>query len=78
MTDAILSAYEASLQSGDFERVEDEEYDFESVNERLWEAKGPEAREEFERLKREKEERELKVAEASSKPKKGKAVKAPK
>lgn len=75
MTEAILAAYTASLASGDFDRPEDLEYDFESVNDRLWaekEASGRGNRAEWEREKKEKEEREN---EDKVKPKKEKVVK---
>lgn len=61
MTDSILSAYEASVAEGDYDRPVDLAYDFESVNDRLWaekEASGRGNREEFEKAKREKEELE--------------------
>lgn len=73
MTESILSAYQASLAAGDFDRPEDEAFDFESVNDRLWaekEARGGQSREEWEREKREKEEAEVKVKEEGKKGKK--------
>lgn len=75
MTEAIAEAYTASLEGGDYERPEDLEYDFESVNDRLWadkEAKGLGTRAEFEAAKKEREEKE-KVKDV--KPKKGKSIK---
>lgn len=70
-----MEAYTASLEGGDYERVEDLAYDFESANDRLWaekEAKGLGTRAEFEAAKREKEEKEK---EKDVKPKKGKSIK---
>lgn len=60
MTEAILTAYHESLQGGDYERLEDLEYDFESVNDRLWAEKDPtgELRAAFEKTKLEKEQAE--------------------
>lgn len=77
MTEAILAAYQASLAKGDYDRPHDEEYDFDSVNDRLWaqkEAEGRGSREEFEREKKEKADKEL--AEAEKAKGKGKKIKA--
>ena len=77
MTESILEAYQASLASGDYDRPQDEEYDFESVNDRLWaqkEAEGRGSREDYEREKREKAEKEKEDAEKAKS--KGKKVKA--
>ncbi|KDE06575.1 hypothetical protein MVLG_03072 [Microbotryum lychnidis-dioicae p1A1 Lamole] len=75
MTESILSAYAASLASGDFERSVEPSYDFESVNDRLWaekEARGI-SREEFERKKREEmEEKERLEGKGKVKKEKGK------
>lgn len=61
MTEAILAKYHASLQAGDYDRPEELEYDFESVNDRLWAQKDPtgELRAEFEKAKLEKEQAEM-------------------
>jgi DNA-directed RNA polymerase I and III subunit RPAC2 len=78
MTEAVLAAYNESLAGGDYERPEELEYDFESVNDRLWaekEASGRGTREEWEREKREKEEKE-KEKLVKPKKEKGKAAKA--
>lgn len=77
MTESILAAYQASLAAGDYDRPTDLEYDFESVNQRLWdekEAQGRGTREEFEAEKAEKE-RAIKEEEEKKKSggKKGKS-----
>ncbi|GAA5997915.1 DNA-directed RNA polymerases I and III subunit RPAC2 [Rhodotorula paludigena] len=75
MAGVILDQYNASLEAGDFARVEDEKHDFESVNARLWaqkEAEGRGTQAEFLEEKRKKDEAE--AAEAAKKAK-GKAIK---
>merc|ERR1711939_70560 len=74
MATAILDRYNESLEAGDFERVEDDKHDFESVNARLWaqkEEQGKGTYDEFLEEKRRKEEAE--AAEAAKK--RGKAIK---
>lgn len=45
MAGVILEKYNESLAAGDFEKIdEDEKYDFESVNRRLWAQKEAEGR----------------------------------
>ena len=66
MTETILASYTEALARGDFARVDDDAYDFESVNARLWADKerlgtGP-TREEFERQK----EAQLELEQSSS------------
>jgi hypothetical protein len=59
--EVVLEKYHASLQAGDYERVEDPAHDFESVNRKLWEqkeAQGKGTYEEFLEEKRRKEEKE--------------------
>lgn len=66
MTEAIRDAYLASLEEQDFDTPEEVSYDFESVNQRLWDAKeaqGLGTREEFEERKREKDEQEAEERE---------------
>lgn len=79
LTLAVLAAYEESLASGDYETVEDLDYSFEAVNDRLWaekEASGRGSREDFEREKREKKEEEDREQDKLAKAgKKGKAIK---
>ncbi|KAK4047707.1 RNA polymerase subunit AC19 [Microbotryomycetes sp. JL201] len=75
MTEAILAAYNESLRLGEYERVEDVAYDFESVNDRLWaqkEAEGRGNRAEWEQQRREQQEAE---AAKLAKPKKEKKAK---
>ncbi|KAI5476738.1 DNA-directed RNA polymerases I and III subunit RPAC2 [Pseudohyphozyma bogoriensis] len=75
LVESIQEAYTTSLASGDYEKLEDEPIDFESVNDKLWaqkEAAGLGSRAEFEAEKKRKEEE----AKEAAKPKKGKAVKA--
>ena len=38
LTETILEEYTAALAAGDFAKVEEPSYDFETVNERLWAA----------------------------------------
>ncbi|GAA5843623.1 hypothetical protein JCM11251_007134 [Rhodosporidiobolus azoricus] len=74
MAEVILEKYNDSLAQGDYARVEDEQYDFDTVNKRLWAAKeeaGKGTYEEFLAEKKEKEE-----AEQGKVKGKGKAVKA--
>ncbi|GAA5904156.1 hypothetical protein JCM8208_003463 [Rhodotorula glutinis] len=74
MATVILEQYNESLEKGDFERVDDETHDFESVNARLWaqkEEQGKGTYDDFLEDKRRKDEAE--AAEAAKK--RGKAVK---
>lgn len=71
--EVVLEKYHASLEQGDFERVEDPTHDFETVNRELWAQKEREGKgtyEEFLEKKREKEE-----TEAASNKAKAKAIK---
>lgn len=72
MAQTVLDKYEASLKEGDFELVEDEKHDFESVNQRLWAQKEAEGRGTYEDFLAEKKRKE--DVEAKQK-KGGKAVK---
>ncbi|GAA6027375.1 hypothetical protein JCM8097_007807 [Rhodosporidiobolus ruineniae] len=75
MTGVLLDKYNESLAAGDYERVEDPKYDFESVNQRLWaqkEAEGKGSYEDFLAERREKEEKEKAEGDKA----KGKAKKA--
>ncbi|GAA6020955.1 hypothetical protein JCM11491_001562 [Sporobolomyces phaffii] len=75
LTETILAEYTAALAAGDFAKVDDPAYDFETVNARLWadkEAAGRGTRQEFEDKKRAEEEREAELLAAKSK---GKAIK---
>ena len=61
MTEAILEAYNESLAEDDYAKPKDLQYDFESVNDRLWaekEAKGLGSREEFEAAKKARQDAE--------------------
>lgn len=78
LTLAVLAAYEASLAAGDYETVEDLDYSFEAVNDRLWaekEAAGRGSRAEFEQKKQEERDEEEREKEKLGKPKKGKPIK---
>lgn len=72
MAETILDKYKASLEEGDFERVEDEKHDFESVNQRLWAQKEAEGRGTYEEFLAEKKRKE---DEEAKQKKGGKAVK---
>ncbi|ORY92951.1 RNA polymerase Rpb3/Rpb11 dimerization domain-domain-containing protein [Leucosporidium creatinivorum] len=71
MTESILAAYQASLASGDYDRPTDLEYDFESVNQRLWEEKEAQGRGSREEWEAEKAEKEKAVKEEEDKKKAG-------
>jgi DNA-directed RNA polymerase I and III subunit RPAC2 len=71
MTETILEQYTAALAAGDFARVEEPSYDFETVNQRLWaekEAQGKGSWEEFQQAKKDKEALEAEQAD-KAKPK---------
>jgi DNA-directed RNA polymerase I and III subunit RPAC2 len=75
MTETILQEYTSALAAGDFAKVEEPSYDYETVNERLWAEKESQGRgswEEFQEKKRKEEEAEK---EASAPKAKGKAIK---
>ncbi|GAA5908295.1 hypothetical protein JCM6882_006794 [Rhodosporidiobolus microsporus] len=77
MAGVVLNKYNDSLAKGDYDRVEDEQYDFDTVNKRLWEAKEAAGKGSYDDFLREKQEKEDKEAVEAGKAKgKGKAVKA--
>ncbi|GAA5966102.1 hypothetical protein JCM3765_002605 [Sporobolomyces pararoseus] len=76
LTETILEQYTEALAAGDFAKVEEPSYDFETVNERLWaekESQGKGSWEEFQEEKKKKEQEEADQANAT-KPK-SKAIK---
>ncbi|GAA5844417.1 hypothetical protein JCM3766R1_006387 [Sporobolomyces carnicolor] len=80
MTETILASYTEALARGDFARVDDDAYDFESVNARLWADKerrgtGP-TREEFERQKEAQRQLELEQSSSSASASRSKPAKA--
>ncbi|GAA5934113.1 hypothetical protein JCM1841_006834 [Sporobolomyces salmonicolor] len=74
MSEAILEKYTASLAAGDFERLEEPSYDFETVNAELWKEKEEQGRGTWEQFQEEKRAKEEAEAEANAKVK-GKAIK---
>lgn len=78
MAGVILEKYNESLEQGDFDRIaEDEKYDFESVNQRLWAQKEAEGRgTEAEFLAEKRKQADAAGAAKDAQGKKGKAVKA--
>ncbi|POY74851.1 hypothetical protein BMF94_2124 [Rhodotorula taiwanensis] len=78
MAGVILEKYNESLEQGDFDRIaEDEKYDFESVNQRLWAQKEAEGRgTEAEFLAEKRKQADAAGAAKDVQGKKGKAVKA--
>ncbi|BGP15888.1 hypothetical protein JCM10213_003683 [Rhodosporidiobolus nylandii] len=76
MANVVLDKYNDSLEQGDYARVEDEKYDFETVNRRLWEQKEASGRGTYEDFLAEKQRKaEEEQAEAAKAKGKGKAVK---
>ncbi|GAA5980590.1 hypothetical protein JCM11641_006690 [Rhodosporidiobolus odoratus] len=77
LTHVILDKYNESVQKGDYARVEDDKYDFETVNQKLWEQKEAEGRGTYEEFLEEKKRKEELEQEQQAKLRgKGKAVKA--
>ncbi|GAA5873868.1 hypothetical protein JCM8547_008625 [Rhodosporidiobolus lusitaniae] len=75
MTEVIRDKYNASFAAGDYAKVEDETYDFESVNRRLWEQKEKEGKGTYEEFLAEKKRKEDEAAAEQKAKGKGKAIK---